>query len=436
MIGMISIGLYRDRQRQSMTEVTTRVSVALVLAGVAALLASFLFPPVVGGRTVVLFATTLSFPALLIVRKVFYDTIDGRFLRRKVVVLGGGANARPIARLRRKADQRSFQIIGFLPVGQEEIVPECKNRICRPLSLADFVEENEISEIVVAIADQRQQLPIHELLACRSAGVRVVEAAAFLEQEAGRVDLDVLRPTWLVYSKGFNYNTLQRFAKRSFDILASAILLTIMLPVIVLTALAVRFEDGFRGPILYRQKRVGYRGKEFNTLKFRSMRPDAEPDGQAVWASADDERVTRVGRVIRRYRLDELPQIYNILRGDMSFVGPRPERPEFVRQLSEAIPLYDHRHSVKPGLTGWAQLCYPYGATVEEARDKLEYELYYVKNQSVLFDLMILLQTLEVVVWGRSSVMPGAPAVHARRRDRGVVECASADDPGGRRRAA
>jgi exopolysaccharide biosynthesis polyprenyl glycosylphosphotransferase len=205
----------------------------------------------------------------------------------------------------------------------------------------------------------------------------------------------------MIFGSGFRRDIVRRYSERAFDLFASLVLLLLALPVMLITVLAIKLEEGPRAPILYGQPRVGYAGRVFRVLKFRSMRVDAEKDGKARWAQANDDRVTRVGRFIRKVRIDELPQLFNVLSGRMSFVGPRPERPEFVKQLAESIPYYDVRHAVKPGITGWAQLCYPYGASEQDAMEKLQYDLYYVKNHSLIFDILILLQTVEVILFGK-----------------------------------
>jgi len=240
------------------------------------------------------------------------------------------------------------------------------------------------------------------LLECRLAGIEINELPSFLERETGKVRLDVMNPSWIIFGEGFRASPLQRALERGFDVFASFMLLVIALPFMLLAVIAIKFEDGWQAPILYRQRRVGRYSEPFDVLKFRSMSVDAEKDG-AVWAVQDDPRVTRVGAVIRKTRIDELPQLFNVLRGDMSFVGPRPERPEFVEQLEQTIPYYRERHTVKPGITGWAQLCYPYGSSEKDALEKLQYDLYYVKNRSLLFDLAILVQTVEVVLWGKGA---------------------------------
>jgi sugar transferase (PEP-CTERM system associated) len=242
---------------------------------------------------------------------------------------------------------------------------------------------------------------VKELLDCRLAGIGVTEFISFMERETGRIQLDLLSPAWMIFGEGFRRDGLRLFTARALDFLASGVLVLVTSPIMLLAALAVWLEDGRKGAgVLYRQNRVGYEGKVFALAKFRSMRMDAEAGG-AQWASKNDPRVTRVGAVMRRTRIDELPQLLNILRGHMGFVGPRPERPEFVVQLAEKLPYYAYRHSVKPGLTGWAQINYPYGSSIEDAKQKLQYDLYYVKNHNLLFDLTILVQTVEVVLMGK-----------------------------------
>ncbi len=257
---------------------------------------------------------------------------------------------------------------------------------------------------MVAVDERRNVLPMEELLECRIQGVEVTDLLTFLERETGRIKLDLVSPGWLTYAPGFFYRgALRKAAKRVMDVLAGLVLLVPAAPVMAAAALAVLLEPPFGGPVLYRQTRVGEGGRTFPLVKFRSMRVDAEREGEVRWAASGDPRVTRVGRFLRQYRIDELPQLFNVLRGEMSFVGPRPERPELDEDLLRQLPYYSERYRVKPGLTGWAQISYPYGASVQDAFQKLEYDLYYVKNFSFFLDLLILLQTTEVVVWGKGA---------------------------------
>ncbi|HVF16042.1 MAG TPA: TIGR03013 family XrtA/PEP-CTERM system glycosyltransferase, partial [Steroidobacteraceae bacterium] len=245
--------------------------------------------------------------------------------------------------------------------------------------------------------------PMVQLLECRLEGVEIIDLISFLERETGKVRLDVLNPSWMIFSEGFRQGRVHSSLERAFDIVASLALLTLALPFMLLTMIAIKVTEGPRASLFYRQIRVGQYGRPFGVLKFRSMREDAERDGKPQWATKNDSRVTRVGSFIRLTRIDELPQIINVLRGEMSFVGPRPERPEFVDQLNERIPYYRERHSIKPGITGWAQLCYPYGSSEQDAIEKLQYDLFYVKNHSLLFYMAILVQTVEVIVWGKGA---------------------------------
>jgi sugar transferase (PEP-CTERM system associated) len=294
-------------------------------------------------------------------------------------------------------------LTGFVHVPGEHNVVEGDKIIYLDGSLLSYVLKEKIEEIVVGLNDRRENFPLDDLLDCRLSGIDVIEPISFLERETGKVHLDMLHPSWMIFSDGFKRSNLRSYFERAFDIFATLLLLAVVWPILVLTALAIWLESGGIHPTLYRQVRVGQNGVPFELLKFRSMRVDAEQDGVPQWARAGDDRVTVVGRIIRTLRIDELPQIFNILRGDMSLVGPRPERPEFVKDLSEKIPFYSERHRVKPGLAGWAQLNYPYGSNERDAIEKLQYDLYYVKNHSLFLDFSILVQTAEVVLWGKGA---------------------------------
>jgi len=255
---------------------------------------------------------------------------------------------------------------------------------------------------VVAVDDRRKGLPMEDLLECKMEGIKIVDGASFYERESRKVALEMITPGWLVFSDGFNVSSVFGAGKRSLDLLAAGILLIFSFPLMLLTAIAIKIEDGLRAPVFYSQERVGLNGKPFMVHKFRSMKIDAEKNG-AVWAKKNDSRVTRVGDFIRKVRIDELPQLFNVLNGSMAFVGPRPERPVFVEQLTRKIPFYNERHRVKPGLTGWAQLCFAYADNEEDTREKLRYDLYYIKNQSLLLDLLVIIQTVEVVLFKKGS---------------------------------
>jgi sugar transferase (PEP-CTERM system associated) len=403
-IAHTALGLYSSRQRARLTGVVLRAALSHLLAIAIVVFVAFFVPPLRPQPLQLLEWSALSFVLITLVRFIADRLIDENLLKRQVLVYGAGQRAQSLTQLRRRSDQRGFRIIGFMVAPGEEAQVEPDRLLAGDASvLRDMGAQLAVDEIVVAMDDRRREFPVRELLDCRLAGIEVIDLVSFLERETGRVRLDVLNPSWMIFGEGFRRDPMRQFTKRTFDVLAALLLLAGAWPFMLLTILAIAIEDGPRAPFLYRQRRVGLDGHAFDVLKFRSMRVDAERDGRAQWAETGDTRITRVGRAIRKVRIDELPQIFNVLRGDMSFVGPRPERPEFVSQLGETIPYYDERHCAKPGITGWAQLCYPYGSSDKDAVEKLQYDLYYVKNHSLLFDLMILLQTVEVVLFGKGS---------------------------------
>jgi sugar transferase (PEP-CTERM system associated) len=269
--------------------------------------------------------------------------------------------------------------------------------------LLEFMAAHDADEIVVAVDDRRRRLPVDDILDCKMSGISVLDLSSFFEQHGSFVNIEIVQPSWFIFSTGFSARPLVAAAKRGLDLAGASALLLVGLPAMVLVALAILIECGGRGSVLFHQRRVGLQGRTFLLHKFRSMREDAEADGIARWAQLGDSRVTRVGKFIRKTRLDEMPQLFNVLRGEMSLVGPRPERPEFVAELSQRLRFYDERHRVKPGLTGWAQLNYQYGSSIDDSKRKLEYDLYYVKNCSLFLDLVILLETVEVVLWGKGA---------------------------------
>ncbi len=399
---LLAFGLYSARQRAQLSGVLVRVFAALVIATCAISAVFYLMPTMHLWRGVEALAVIIAACGIVLSRIVFVRAVDQEVFKRRVLVYGAGAAASAVANLRRSADRRGFQLVGFVQPPEEacSVPPE---RLLDPQgSLRELCESQGVNEVVVAMDDRRRGFPIRELLDCRLAGVDVTELLTFLERETGRVRLDVLNPSWMIFGQGFRRDPVRLFSSRMLDLGASFAVLLISFPLMILTVVAIKIEDGLGAPTLYSQRRVGLGGKEFNVLKFRSMRVNAEANG-AQWAQRSDPRVTRVGAVIRKLRIDELPQILNVLRGHMSFIGPRPERPEFVAELSEKIPYYVQRHYVKPGITGWAQLCYPYGSSEQDALEKLQYDLYYIKNNSLLFDLAILVQTAEVVLLGKGA---------------------------------
>ncbi len=336
---------------------------------------------------------------IICTRAVFVKLADLDVFKKRVLVLGTGQRAARVAALANGRGDRHFVLQAFLDCGVDERIvstPAIELLDCGPDAIVDCARETGAAEIIVAV-DDRRGLPVKALLRCRAAGIRVTDYLDFMERQTKTVDLVALQPSWLIFSDGFRCSRAADAGKRVLDVLLSLALLLFTLPLMALTAILIALESP--GPVLYRQERIGLGGRVFLLLKFRSMRVDAEADGSAKWAAANDPRVTRVGAVIRKVRIDELPQLINVLRGDMSFVGPRPERPQFVSDFIQEIPFYAERHCVKPGITGWAQINYPYGASPDDARNKLSYDLYYVKNHGIFLDLVIVLQTARVILW-------------------------------------
>jgi len=343
-------------------------------------------------------AILLSLGGLIFVRHAIVLPLVRNFMPHRILVLGTGPEARLVEASFNAEIRVGMRLVGFYALEKpQETVVASSRILSRGPALEDTVRQLAIDEIIVAVRQQRGGvLPLRSLLDCRLSGVQVTDLAGYFERVHGQVPIESLKISWLIYGHGFRQNALRGIIKRTFDLVISSALIVLTAPLMMLAALLILIENG--SPVIYRQERVGYRGCTFTVLKLRSMAPDAEKDGKATWASVNDARVTRVGRLLRRARIDELPQLFNILKGEMSFVGPRPERPEFVAMLTEQIPFYAVRHSVKPGLTGWAQVRYSYGATVEQSVRKLEYDLFYVKNHTLLLDLVILLETVRVVL--------------------------------------
>jgi len=403
MLCMTAMGLYQRNNGDKFEPTFVRMGASFVLAAVIVTVAVLLTTSVSVGLPTLYTAFAIAFWGVLAARFGYYSFVDKSSLKRRVLVLGAGEKAKSISQLRRYSDTRDFRIIGYVSVPSEKNTMNNNKVIHADTSLTDLTIQLSIDEIVVAIDDRRKTLPVDDILQCKMNGVKVFDLLTFFERETGRVRHDILQPSWMIFSDGFLQGTLRAVIKRSFDIAVSICMLVVVWPLMLLTALAIKIESHFHGPVLYYQQRTGQGGKLFNVMKFRSMHTDAEKDGIARWAKKNDSRITKVGSFIRKTRLDELPQIFNVLRGDMSFVGPRPERPEFVEKLHEKIPYFIERHRVKPGITGWAQIRYPYGASEQDSSAKLEYDLYYVKNYSLFLDMMILLQTAEVVLWGRGA---------------------------------
>jgi len=397
LVVMTAFGLYQRDLKEGQWGYFPRLVVSLsfcfiVFCAFLPLVPSLILPP-----ATLAYVVMVALCGTMLTRLLYVAITSRTAVNRQVLVLGTGQRARAVRALAKGGPGRpGFSIVGFVPCGDEE--DGGGSLILRGTqSLSVIAKHNRVTEIVVANRDRRLSIPINELLECKLSGMRVVDLTTFFERESGCIELASLNASWLVFADGFQQGFVKTWVKRVFDVLASTALLVLCFPIMLLTALAIKLEDG--GPVFYRQDRVGRDGRAFGLLKFRSMRVNAEKDGAPQWATKDDSRATRVGGLIRKVRIDELPQALNVLQGDMSFVGPRPERPFFVDKLAQSIPYYRYRHAIKPGITGWAQVRYPYGASVEDAVEKLKYDLYYVKNNSLFLDIIILFQTLQVLIF-------------------------------------
>ncbi len=396
-LAMIAVGVYGPEALQSPRFATARLLVAVSLGVIFLSLVAFALPGSTLWRSNSLYAMVLAIVFLITLRVLIDQLYDREKFKRRFLVLGAGNRAARIEELAAKSES-GFKVVGYVDMGDAEIRVGQAMRRADIENLSQFLIDQAASEVVLALDERRNALPLHDLLRIKTAGVHVNELSSFLERETGRVDLDSVNPSWLIFSDGFSSGRrLSSWFKRSFDIAASLLVLVLSGPIILLFALLIRMES--KGGAFFRQTRVGLYGQTFDIIKLRSMRADAELPGQAVWASENDPRITRIGRFIRNARIDELPQTWSVLKGEMSFVGPRPERPQFVDELETQMPYYAERHMVKPGITGWAQINYPYGASIEDARHKLEYDLYYAKNYTPFLDILILLQTIRVVLW-------------------------------------
>ncbi len=394
---MLAVGVYSAEALQSLKFAAARLLVAISLGVILLSVLYFMLPGTTLWRSNSLYAMLLSFGMLMAMRVALQRLFGGEAFKRRVLILGAGQRALRISKLAER-DGAGFVVVGHVEMSEgQSVIPTAIAR-SHIDNLAEHVVRLSASEVVLAIEERRNAMPLSDLIRLRTTGVHVNEVSSFLERETGRIDLRSTNPSWLIFSDGVTSGRrLSSVLKRVFDIVASLVLLVVALPLILFGSIAVKLDS--KGPAFFRQTRVGLFGEHFQLVKLRSMRTDAEADGKAKWAEKDDPRVTRVGKWIRLLRIDELPQIWSVLKGDMSFVGPRPERPEFVADLEEKLLYYSERHMVKPGITGWAQINYPYGASLQDARAKLEYDLYYAKNYTPFLDILILLQTLRVVLW-------------------------------------
>ena len=395
-------GIYQASPNRSLQQSVTRALVAAVLMLPLAYGIFELIPAHIANSAAMTYAAMITVAAVIAHR-----TLGGRIgklaaMQSRILVLGTGPVAKQVSESLLASDPHA-RIVGFFPGPNEQVrsVPESQV-LASTSSLAVTAERAGVDEVIVALSERRSgSMSLRDLLECKIGGIRVSDISTHFEKRLGQIRLDYVNAGWLIFGDGFNQGFLRTAIKRVFDIVCAAFLLVLTLPLMLFTMLVIALES--RGPVFYRQERVGLNGKPFDVIKFRSMRCDAEQDGNPRWAMAADDRVTRVGRVIRKVRIDELPQLYNVLKGEMSMVGPRPERPFFVESLTKDIPYYAVRHSVKPGVTGWAQVRYEYGATVEDAKQKLQYDLYSVKNHTLFLDMLIMFETVSVVLTGKGA---------------------------------
>lgn len=397
-------GFYEPAHKRSLGQSCIRAVVCVLLVLPLAFLVGYLMPVSVLPAGALPMAAFLG-TAVVVGHRVWatHAVLPAR-LRPRVLILGAGERAAAVGKLVLEADNGA-ELVGFYPTANEHVhapVVPAQQLLSNQEPLSQLTQRMKVRELIVAPDERRGAgIPMDQLLACRTQGVRVLDLAGYFERTAGQLRVDCIEPSLLVFGSGFDQGVLRRGVKRLCDLLSAGLLLLASAPVMLLTTLLIKLESP--GPVLYRQQRVGLDGRHFDVIKFRSMRTDAEKDGRPRWATSNDDRVTRVGRVIRRLRIDELPQIFNVLLGDMSIIGPRPERPFFVEQLTRELPYYALRHSIKPGVTGWAQVRYPYGATVEDSLQKLQYDLYYIKNHNLMLDLLVLAETVGVVLTGKGA---------------------------------
>lgn len=402
-LSSLALGLYNSKLRENYRGVFRRLLMCVAIAFFCTTIINPFYGPYVLPIEVLAIASVLGMVFVSLFR---YITIKVNFFglnKANVLVLGAGNRAAIIERrMRRDVDRQDFTIHGFVVMdGDSEDGIKEETKIKLDTSLVNYALEQEIDEIVVANDERRNTLPVDELFACKIRGIEITDILDFIERETGQIAVNLIYPSWVIYSNGFaSNNHLRNTLDWLFNAFMALFLLLLTWPIMLIAVLCIKFTEGFNAPVFYKQERVGLDGDSFNIIKFRSMRLDAEKNG-AQMASENDNRITKVGHYLRKYRIDELPQIYNVLRGDMGFVGPRPERPEFVNKLIDSLPYYNERHNVKPGLTGWAQLKYPYGATEKDSLEKLKFDLYYIKHRSFLLDLLILIRTVEVVLFGK-----------------------------------
>ena len=402
---------YNDLYDLKVTDTFLELGIRLLQAlGVSAIFLAgiyVIFPQAIIGHGI--FALSIGFVILLIVswRFCYKLILSHGIFDQNIIILGSGALAQNITNaIAQKKDSGytvSVNVKEYL--GNNDIANEQNTAPTiykqNYEGLCDMADELNISKIVVALTEKRGALPTKELVKCRVNGIEIIEGASFYEMLTGKFIVEQINPAWLIFSEGFYKSRTRRFLKRSMDLILSIVLLILLSPVIIATAILIKIDS--KGPVIFSQERLGENKKTYLIYKFRSMVADAEKQSGPIWAEDNDRRITRVGRYIRQWRVDEIPQLWNVFKGDMSFVGPRPEREFFVKKLEDIIPYFTERFSIKPGITGWAQVCYSYGSSVEDAIEKLNYDLFYIKNMSIFMDLMIIMRTVKIVLFGKGA---------------------------------
>lgn len=401
-LAILAVGLYNEKIRERFNGIIIRLSVAIILSYIFTLSLSIVFSSFyLSDKTnELLYITALS--TLIVTRFIAINCKYEQMGKRRILLLGYGKRAQLInSTMRRKSDRVNFDIVGYVKFKDDAIINDDKIKpIILTNSLEQYVIDENIDEIVIALDERRNNLPSDSLFYCKLQDVLISDVIDFVERETGQIAVSHIYPSSVIYNKKSSAHWMFEFCNWLFNTLIGLMILTLTWPIIILTIICIKFEDGLCAPVFYSQKRVGLKGKIFSICKFRSMVIDAEKNG-AQMSEKSDSRITRVGRIIRKYRIDELPQLFNIFIGNMCFVGPRPERPNFSEQFEDSIPFYAHRHNVKPGLTGWAQLKYPYGDGINDAREKLKFDLYYIKHRSLILDILILIRTSEIVLFGK-----------------------------------
>jgi len=401
-LSMTAMGLHTRNIVDDFSGMMIRIFLSFGIGFLSMSLVYYVYPQFFLGRGVVGFTFLMSFFGILFTRTLYQNLDNQSIFKRKLLVIGAGTIGKLLEDKMASANKQGYEIVGFVDIDNDEIKVADEYVLNIESTLYDLCLDYDVDEIVLAMDDRRKGFPLSSLLECKMKAIVVRNAIDSLERITGHIELEALHPSAVIFSDGFTNAVSISYAKRLFDIVVSALILILASPIMLVTAFIIWLSSFGRDPVFYRQVRLGLCDAPFNVLKFRSMTTDAEKHG-AQFAKKNDVRVTRIGSFLRKTRIDELPQIINVLKGDMSFIGPRPERPEFVLSFQNSIPHYSLRHTVKPGITGWAQICYPYGETVEDTRNKLQYDLYYIKNYSLFLDLTILFQTIQVVLFGKGA---------------------------------